>query len=80
MAGKNCDDALDRLYEFIDKELPDEDLHRIDEHLHKCSPCKSEMELRVKIKELVHSHTREKAPEELRHRILTAINDARDSQ
>ncbi len=77
MSGKNCDEALDRLYEYIDHELPDDDLSRIGEHLNDCPPCTAELRVNVKIKALVGATAQETAPAELRAKILETIAEAR---
>lgn len=76
--GDHCDEALDRLYEFIDQELPPEDLARIGEHLHDCPPCEAEQRINEKIKALVGCCPMEVAPGELRQRILALIESERE--
>jgi len=77
MSGKQCDEALLRLYEYIDRELPADDLSRITDHLNDCPPCSAELRVNVKIKALVGGTTQETAPEELRAKILETIAEAR---
>lgn len=78
MAKKQCDEALDKLFEFIDQELPGEELRRIGEHLEDCPPCESERRVNEKIKRLTSECVGgECAPEELRARILSTIKQAR---
>lgn len=80
MAKKQCEDALDKLFEFIDQELPDEELHRIGEHLHDCPPCEAELRINEKIKALTAQCAGgECAPEDLRERILRTIQEAREA-
>lgn len=78
MPGRECDDALDRLFEFIDEELPDEELHRIGEHLKTCPPCEAEHRIKEKIKNLTALSGGDEAPEELRVRVLASIRSARE--
>lgn len=80
MAGKACEEAIDRLFEFIDNELPDEELRRIGEHLEECPPCEAELHINEKIKSIVNRCPREEAPEALRSRILETITQARAAE
>ncbi|WNM23851.1 mycothiol system anti-sigma-R factor [Demequina capsici] len=78
MEGKaECEEALDRLFEYIDNELPDDELLRIGDHLRTCPPCEAEHKINEKIKRMVHSTGGEVAPEDLRSRVLATIREAR---
>jgi len=78
MPGRECEEALDRLFEFIDDELPEEELRRIGSHLKTCPPCEAEHKIKEKIKNLTSRTGGDQAPEELRERILASIRSARD--
>lgn len=78
MPGRECDAALDRLFEFIDRELPDDELRRIGTHLKTCPPCEAEHRIKEKIKNLTALSGGEEAPEALRSRILASIRGARE--
>ncbi len=78
MPKRDCEEALDQLFEFIDHELPEEQLRRIGEHLKDCPPCETEHRVNEKIKTLVSRAGGEVAPEELRNRVLATIQHARD--
>ena len=80
MSGKACEEAIDRLFEFIDNELPADELRRIGEHLEECPPCEAELHINEKIKNVVNQCPREEAPEALRARILTTISQARAAE
>ncbi len=79
MPEPECEEALDRLFEYIDHELPEEEIHRIGEHLKTCPPCEAEHKINEKIKRLVHQTKQETAPDALRHRILDAIRSTREN-
>lgn len=79
MAGKACEEAIDRLFEFIDNELPDDELRRIGEHLEECPPCEAELHVNQKIMSIVNKCPKEAAPEQLRSRILATIEQARSA-
>ena len=79
MSGKACDEALDRLFEFIDHELPDDELKRIGRHLKECPPCEAEHRINEKIKSMVSDCPKEAAPDELRKKVLATLVEARNS-
>ncbi len=72
-----CEEALDRLFEYIDHELPEDEIHRIGEHLKECGPCEAEHKINEKIKRLVNKAGHDVAPDDLRARILTTIRATR---
>ena len=72
-----CAAFLDRIYEYVDGELTEGDLHRIREHLDECPPCLREYDLEAALKALVRRSCQDRAPEELRVRILARITQAR---
>jgi len=77
MAKRQCEEALAKLFEYIDGELPDSDLMRIGEHLRDCPPCESERQINEKIRTLVSQAHGDKAPHQLRERVLSTIQAAR---
>ncbi|MDN4478298.1 mycothiol system anti-sigma-R factor [Demequina lignilytica] len=79
MPEPECEEALDRLFEYIDHELPEEEIHRIGEHLKTCPPCEAEHKINEKIKRLVNQTRHETAPDALRQRVLDAIRATRET-
>lgn len=79
MAKHDCQEALDRLFEYIDGELTPQDLESVSEHLKECPPCEAEHKINDKIKKRVSGTGNECAPEELRARVLETIKSARDA-
>ncbi|WP_028047664.1 mycothiol system anti-sigma-R factor [Cellulomonas sp. URHE0023] len=67
--GNNCNDALERLWEYLDAELdaPDSDVVRA--HLAECQGCLEEYDVEVVVKNLVRRGCKETAPDTLRVRI-----------
>ncbi|WP_062071695.1 mycothiol system anti-sigma-R factor [Demequina sediminicola] len=78
MAGQECSEALDRLFEYIDDELPADEVHRIGEHLKTCPPCEAEHQIKEKIKELTSHAGGERAPDQLRERVLASLRAVRE--
>ncbi|WP_291377539.1 mycothiol system anti-sigma-R factor [Demequina sp.] len=78
MTKRQCQEAVDRLFEFIDGELTDEELLRIGAHLKECPPCEAELRINEKIRLLVSQAHGEKAPHQLRERVLSTLRMARE--
>jgi mycothiol system anti-sigma-R factor len=76
----DCSVVLDRLYEYIDQEMADDDCSTVRQHLDECSPCLEEYGLEQAVKALVHrSCGCDTAPEQLRGKILQKIRAVQDS-
>jgi mycothiol system anti-sigma-R factor len=65
----DCNEALARLFEFIDAEIDDVEGDRIRRHLADCEPCLSEYDVADHLKKLVRRSCLESAPAELHVRI-----------
>lgn len=74
---EDCSKVLDQVYEYLDGELGAGDLDRIKEHLDDCGPCLRQYDLDVALKALVRRSCHEKAPADLRDRILVKITEVR---
>ncbi|MDQ0424101.1 MULTISPECIES: mycothiol system anti-sigma-R factor [Cellulomonas] len=68
-----CDEAVDRLWEYVDSELGVLDRDRVEAHLHECSDCFEEEQVELVMKQLVRRCCQEEAPAELRVRIREQI-------
>jgi len=73
--GYDCAKALERMEFFIDRELADADLADIQRHINECAPCLSTHDLEQTVKALVARSCRERAPQELRARVLVRIRE-----
>ena len=79
MAKHECEEALDRLFEYIDGELTPAELDQVATHLKECPPCEAEHKLNEKIKTRVAATGGECAPEQLRERILETLRTSRQA-
>lgn len=77
--SSHCDEALDRILEFLDDELPPDRLREVAEHLEGCPPCEAEYRIHERIKSMVANCPQEAASEELRARIRAVVSEARGS-
>ena len=72
-AGVDCEEAVHRLYHFLDGELTEERRAVIQVHLDACHHCLEAYEFEYVLRQTIASRCREKVPEELLQRIASAI-------
>lgn len=72
-----CSEVDAHLDEYLDRELSPEDIAMLDQHFRECPPCRSELELAVRLKLLVAKACGCDAPEALRQRIARRITEIR---
>lgn len=65
----DCNEALSRLFEFLDAEIDEADSDRIRQHLADCEPCLAEYDVEDHLKTLVKRSCQDAAPAELHVRI-----------
>jgi mycothiol system anti-sigma-R factor len=74
----DCLEVLDRVFEYLDGEMGQIDVRRIQEHLDECGPCLKQYDLDVALKSLLRrSCACEQAPTELRQKIMVRITEVR---
>ena len=72
----DCSTVLNQMFEYLDGELGEPDLHVIREHLDECAPCMSEHDVDKVVKALIRrSCGGEVAPGTLRERIVVEITE-----
>ena len=69
----DCDDAVAQLYTFLDGELDDQTLVKVEAHLRHCAPCLEAFDFEAELRKVVAAKCREQAPAELKVRILTVL-------
>ena len=69
----DCSEVLERVFFFIDNELPTADSSEIQHHLDECGPCLEKYDLERTVKALVQRSCSEHAPERLRDKVLLRI-------
>jgi len=68
-----CSQVLERVFFFIDNELPTADATEIRHHLDECGPCLQKYDLERTVKMLIQRSCSEEAPTGLRDRVLLRI-------
>ena len=75
----NCQDALDLLYEIIDREATDIDAQKVKEHLENCRDCFEVYRLEQSVQELIDERVKNSSPtpktEDLRAKIMSRLDD-----
>ncbi len=78
-APVDCQDALHRLYHYLDGELTQDRRSAITKHLSDCSPCLAAFDFEAELKSLVARSCQERAPIELKDKIAAALKEASKS-
>jgi anti-sigma factor (TIGR02949 family) len=71
----NCEQALKRILEFIDRELSEDERERLERHLQSCRTCFSRVEFERQLKAKLSSLSDNQAPERTRERIKSLLED-----
>jgi mycothiol system anti-sigma-R factor len=73
-----CSEVLGRVYEYLDGEMSEHDVRKIQRHLQECRCCLDQYDIDFALKALLRrSCAGETAPEELRARIMVQITEVR---
>lgn len=74
MTESDCNEALQRLYGFLDGELDDTLRAEIKSHLDDCSPCLGAFDFEAELRVLIATRCREQVPEALRSRVAELLS------
>jgi len=69
----DCEEALSRLFEFIDHELNPVHNDEMDEHMSRCRSCYSRLEFEKRLREHLQDAAQEKASDELHNKVKCLI-------
>ena len=75
----DCDDALYRVYEYLDGELTMWRRRAIARHLDECPPCADGFTFEVELRSIVVSKCREEVPSSLRRKIAETLGIVSES-
>jgi anti-sigma factor (TIGR02949 family) len=73
----NCDDALEKMYLYIDGELTTETADVIRVHINDCPPCFDAFHFEERLKLVVRTRLQEDVPSELMIRLKSIIRSER---
>lgn len=75
----DCSEVLDHLYEYLDREMPDNDCDKFREHIDECSPCLEKYGLEQEVKKLVKRCCgHDDVPSDLRAKVMSRIASIRE--
>ncbi len=74
-----CDDAIAQIQAFLDGELDEATVARIEAHLEDCSPCLEAYDFEAELRKVIAARLRDDVPGDLRTRI-TAVLDRLESE
>ncbi|HEY0216427.1 MAG TPA: mycothiol system anti-sigma-R factor [Cellulomonas sp.] len=75
--GPECEQALGRLFAYVDAELETKDAADVRAHIEDCRPCLDEVAVETMLKNLVRRCCQEEAPADLRVRIHAQLTTLR---
>lgn len=75
MSKKTCDDAVERLYPYLDNEISTIQRMKVRWHLRRCPPCEGAYHFEEKLKLVIHDRLHEDCPEEVLDRLRRMVRD-----
>jgi mycothiol system anti-sigma-R factor len=80
-AGVDCEEAVARLYHYLDGELTEERRRLIAAHLDECAPCGRAYGFEAELRQVIADRCRDHVPESLVERVRRALEaeEARSS-
>ncbi|RKN06519.1 mycothiol system anti-sigma-R factor [Streptomyces radicis] len=77
----DCSEVLGRLYEYLDREMPDGECAKFQEHIDECSPCLEKYGLEQSVKKLVKRCCgHDEVPSDLRSKVMGRIESIREEE
>ncbi len=73
MSEQNCDDALNNLYTYLDREADEATSAGIRSHLDDCGHCAQSFDFERRLKQVVRDRLAEEVPQEFIARLRAAI-------
>lgn len=73
--GHDCDEAMERLYEYLDAELDDVTAVGIRSHLDECGGCHKSFDFERRLKTVVRERLSEEVPDRFLNKLRRAIQD-----
>jgi anti-sigma factor (TIGR02949 family) len=74
MSQHDCDDAIAQLYSYLDGELDQDVVARVEFHLQRCSPCLEAYDFEAELRKVIVAKCQESVPGDLRRRILDVLD------
>lgn len=75
MTEHDCEDTKRRVHEYLQRELSEQEMKIVDEHLAHCEACEDEFDVQVALSEAVERAYREHAEDEVTQRVLEKLRN-----
>ncbi len=72
-ADPQCREAVAELYAFLDGELDDTTMVRLETHLRRCSPCLEAFDFETELRRVIATRCVEEVPPEIRERFCSML-------
>ena len=69
----DCKEAVAKLWDYVERDLPEQDAARIDEHLAVCRRCCGEAEFAGELRSFMTVHSKAPLPPEIHQRLDTFL-------
>ena len=76
MGDHECEEAVEKLYEYLDGELDGPTMQEVEAHLTKCSPCLEAFDFQDQLRKVVRDKCSEEMPYAMKSRILDFLGEA----
>ncbi len=76
----DCDQAIERLYFYLDHELTEERRVEISRHLDLCGPCVGAYGFEAELRKVIASRCKDHVPDELITRVADALSEEHSRQ
>jgi mycothiol system anti-sigma-R factor len=76
----DCDQAIERLYSYLDHELTEERRVEIVRHLDLCGPCVGAYGFEAELRKVIASRCKDHVPDELITRVADALSEEHSRQ
>lgn len=73
--GEDCQEALERLEAYLDGELPESVVPKLQEHLAACYPCTDRVDFEQQLRAIVRRDCVDRAPDGLVDRIQVHLDE-----
>ena len=73
--ARNCDEAMERLYEYLDEEMDDATAEGIRSHLDDCGGCHDSFDFERRLKVVVRERLSEEVPEPFLSKLRNALEE-----
>lgn len=70
-----CEEVIERLFDYLDRELDERQRNEMERHMSKCRDCFSRAEFERRLRRRVAAAGTQRAPERLRRRLKTLLDE-----